>query len=183
MQLQAYEHLHDKTAKEATAAYQAGLMMLQQAHFEVRRLVAGLRSPILDESGVVEAIAYLVHEEGRDNEPKIDFHNRVEFDRLDPTMENAIYRIAQEGLTNARKYSKSEKIRVSLVQRGKRIRIEIRDWGVGFNPEAVPQNHFGLEGVRQRAKLLGGKYSIRSTMGEGTRVTVDLPVVLPDEKE
>ncbi len=131
----------------------------------------------------MEAVAHLIHEEGRDKGPKIENHSRVDFDRLDPTLENAIYRIAQEALTNACKHSKSEKIRVSLVQRGDRLRIEIRDWGVGFDPKAIPKSHFGLEGIRQRARLLGGKCSIRSTEGKGTRVTVELPAVPRDEEK
>ena len=182
MQLQAFEHLKGKKPKEAAKAYDAGLTMLRQGHFEARRLIAGVRPPILDESGTVEAIAHLVHELGREKGPKIENRSRVDFDRLDPTLENAIYRIAQEALTNACKHSKSEEVQVSLLQSGDRLRIAIRDWGVGFDPKTVPKNHFGLEGIRQRAKLLGGKCSIRSTGGKGTRVTVELPVVLRDEE-
>ena len=183
MQLQAFDHLKDKTPKEAAKAYDAAMTMLQQGHFEVRRLIAGVRPPILDEGGVAEAISHLIHEQSRLKGPAIDYHSRVDFDRLDPTLENAIYRIAQEALANACKYSKSKRISASLLQRGERLRIEIRDWGVGFNPKAVPKNHFGLEGIRQRARLLGGKCSIRSTEGKGTRVTVELPVVLRDDEE
>ena len=160
-----------------------GLTMLQQGHFETRRLIAGVRPPILDESGVVEAVAHLVHEQSRDKGPKIENRSRVDFGRLDPTLENAIYRIAQEALTNACKYSQSERVQVSLLQRADRVRIEIRDWGVGFDPKVVPKSRFGLEGIRQRARLLGGKCSIRSTAGKGTRIMVELPVVLRDEGE
>ena len=180
MQLQAFDHLKDKTPKEAAKAYDAAMTMLRQGHYEARRLIAGVRPPILDESGVVEAISHLVHEEGRDKSPKIEYRSRVDFDRLDPTLENGIYRIAQEALANACQYSKSEKVQVSLVQHGDQVRIEVRDWGIGFDPKAVPKNHFGLEGIRQRARLLGGKCSIRSGLGKGTRITVELPVVLRD---
>ena len=183
MQIQAFAHLKDNNPKQAAKAYDAGLTMLQQAHFETRRLIAGVRPPILDEAGVAEAISHLVHEQGRDEGPKIENHSSVDFDRLDPTLENAIYRIAQEALTNACQHSKSERISVSLRQRGDRVRIEIRDWGFGFDPKAVPKSHFGLEGIRQRARLLGGKCSIRSAAGKGARLTVELPVVLRDEEQ
>ena len=180
MQFQAFEHLKDKKPQEAARAYDAGLTMLQQGHYEARRLIAGVRPPILDEAGVAEAISHLIHEQSRLQGPKIESHNRVHFDRLDPTLENAIYRIAQEALANACRHSQSERISVSLLQRGDRLRVEIRDWGIGFDPKAVLKNRFGLEGIRQRAKLLGGKCSVRSTSGKGTRVTVELPVVLRD---
>ena len=183
MQIQAFAHLKDKNPKEAAKAYDAGLTMLRQGHFEARRLIAGVRPPILDESGVVEAVAHLVNELRREKGPKIEFLNSVEFDRLDPTLENAIYRIAQEGLTNACQHSKSERIWVSLLQREDRLRIEIRDWGAGFDPGTVPKSHFGLEGIRQRARLLGGQCRIRSAAGKGSRITVTLHVVSRDVEE
>ena len=83
-----------------------------------------------------------------------------------------VYRIVQEGLSNARNHSKSKKIRVSLKQWGDRLRIEIRDWGVGFDPKIAQEDHFGLEGIRERARLLGGECSIKSKAGKGTRIMV-----------
>jgi PAS domain S-box-containing protein len=180
MQFQTFDHLKDKKPKLATKAYDGGMTMLQQGHHDARRLIAGVRPTILDEEGIVSGIAHLVHEQSRRRKPKIDYHSRIDFDRLAPILENAIYRIAQEGLANACQHSKSEKVRVSLVQQEDRVRIEIRDWGVGFDTKTVRGDHFGLEGIRQRARLLGGKCSIRSMAGKGTRIAVELPVVLRD---
>jgi PAS domain S-box-containing protein len=177
MQLQTYFHLKDSNPKEAAKAYDAAMTMLRQGHFEARRLIAGVRPPILDEQGVVEGIAHLVHEQSRQKGPKIDYHSRVDFDRLAPTLENSIYRIAQEGLANACQHSKSEKVRVGLVQRKDRLQIKIRDWGIGFDPKNVKEGCYGLVGIRQRARLLGGKCSIQSMLGKGARIVVELPVV------
>ena len=168
MQFDAFDHLKKARPKQASDAYHAGMTMLRQGHFEARRLIAGVRPPILDEEGIAAAVGHLVNEHVRLKGPKIEYRSRVDFDRLDPTLENAIYRIAQEALTNACRHGKSKKISVSLLQRGEQLRIEVRDWGVGFDPKAVPKNHFGLEGIRQRSRLLGGKCSIRSTEGKGT---------------
>ncbi len=180
MQLQTFDHLKQRKPKEAAKAYDAGVTMLQQGHFEARRLIAGVRPPVLDEEGVVAAIAHLVHEQSRRMKPKIEYRSRVDFDRLVPILENAIYRIAQEGLANACQHSKSEKVRVSLLQREDRVRIEIRDWGTGFHTRGTRQGCYGLVGMRQRARLLGGRCSIRSTVGKGTCVTVELPAVARD---
>jgi len=114
--LQAFDHLKDKTPKDAAKAYDAAVTMLRQGHYEARRLIAGVRPPILDESGVATAIAHLVNEERQQKGPQIELHSEVNFNRLAPIMENAIYRIIQEGLTNACTHSKSEKVRVELVQ-------------------------------------------------------------------
>ena len=177
MQFQTYEHLKDKQPQDAAKAYDGGMTMLRQSHFEARRLISGVRPPILDESGVVAAIAHLVHDQTFEQGPQIGFHSGVEFDRLAPVLENAIYRIVQEGLTNACNHSKSQRVRVGLFQRGNRVRIEIRDWGIGFAPREVKENRFGLAGIRERARLLGGKCKIQAAPGKGTSITVVLPVV------
>jgi PAS domain S-box-containing protein len=183
MQFQTFGVLKDKNPKDAAKAFDAGLTMLRQGHIETRRLIAGVRPPILDESGVSEAVAHLIHEHSREKEPKIEYVSMVDFNRLVPTLENAIYRICQEALTNACQHSQSEKVRVSLLQVEDRVRIEIRDWGIGFNPRTVRENRYGLEGIRHRARLLGGKCSIQSKSGRGTRVVVELPVVEREEDE
>ena len=177
MQFQICDHARKANRKDAAKAFDVGITLLQRSHVEARRLISGVRPPILDESGVVAAIVHLVYDPAFDQGPKIDFRNRVTFTRLAPVLESVVYRIVQEGLTNARNHSKSKKILVSLRQRDDRLRIEIRDWGVGFDPKTRQENRFGLQGIRERARLLGGKCSIRSTPGAGTVVVVDLPVV------
>ncbi len=176
MQFQIYAHARQANPKDAAKAFDSAMAMLQQGHVETRRLISGVRPPILDESGVVAAIVHLVYDPAFDQGPKIDFRNRVMFKRLAPVLENAIYRIVQEGLTNARNHSQSNKILVALKQRDHRLRIEIRDWGVGFDPRTVHENRFGLEGIRERARLLGGKCDIKSKPGKGTSIVVELPV-------
>jgi signal transduction histidine kinase len=183
MPFEVFHQFQETDPAAAAAAYDAGMTLLRQGHFETRRLIAGVRPPILDESGVAEAISHLVLEQGREGGPKIECLSQVDFDRLVPTLENAIYRICQEALANACQHSKSKTVRVSLLQRKDRVRIVVRDWGIGFDAKAVRDNRYGLEGIRQRARLLGGKCSIRSKTGRGTLVMVELPVVERDEDE
>lgn len=183
MQFQIYDYAKDVNPEQAAKAYHGGVALLKQGHAEARRIISGVRPPILDESGVVAAVAHLVHDPSVAHGPKVKFYSGTQFDRLPSILENAIYRIVQEGLTNACKHSKSPRVRVRLLQRGERLRIEIRDWGVGFDPKVVKKNHFGLTGVRERARLLGGKCRIRSTPGEGTSVVVELPLPLTESEE
>jgi signal transduction histidine kinase len=150
--------------------------MLRQGHFEARRLISGVRPPILDESGIVAAITHLINEQQRQNGPKIEFHSKVEFKRLNATLENSIYRIVQEGIANACTHSKSKKVRVDLTEQKNKMRIEIRDWGIGFQQNEAEEGRFGLEGIRQRARLLGGSFVIKSAPGNGTRLVVELPI-------
>ena len=99
------------------------------------------------------------------------------FNRLPSILENAIYRIAQEALTNACKHSQSKKVTVTMTQEGQDVRLEVRDWGIGFDPESVEKGHFGLEGIRQRVRLVGGRLTIESTPESGTLVQVVVPIL------
>lgn len=176
MQFQVFDQLKDGNAAGAAEVYNRGITLLRQSHFEARRLIAGVRPPVLDESGVVEAITHLVHEQASDRGPRVEFRTDVRFDRLPSALENAIYRITQEGLANACQHSRSERVRIHLRHSDGRIQIDIRDWGVGFDVQAIQGNRFGLEGIRERARLLGGLCRIQSAPGRGTRVRVELPL-------
>lgn len=177
MQFQTYEHLKDRHPANAKTAYDAGVQMLRQAHFEARRLISGVRPPILDESGIAAAIAHLVHDQKTPRGPQIEYHSRVAFHRLTSILENAIYRIAQEALTNACKHSRSEKVRVSLTQGNDLVCLEVRDWGIGFDVNAIGEERFGIEGIKERVRLLGGRLSLESKAGEGTCLRATLPIL------
>ena len=110
MYLEAHDHQAKENPAEAAKAYATGLTLVCEAHAEARRLIGGVRPPILDEEGVVAAIEHLMNDgRGAAAGMEIEFHQDVNFDRLAPVLENAIYRIVQEGLTNALKYSQSKK--------------------------------------------------------------------------
>jgi signal transduction histidine kinase len=125
----------------------------------------------------------LVNEERRKKGPKIEYLSKVEFEQLTPILENSVYRIAQEALTNACRHSRSKTVRVELVQQDDQLRIEVQDRGVGFRPEDVEEGQFGLAGIRERARLLGGKATIESKVRKGTRIVVELPIVLRKDED
>jgi PAS domain S-box-containing protein len=181
MQLETFAYQKDHKPKDAVKAFEAAITMLRQAHFEARRLISGVRPPILDESGIIAAVAHLVNEHRLQKGPKIELRSSVSFDRLVPIMENAIYRIVQEGLANACRHSQSPKICVELQQHGDSLRIRVQDWGIGFDPDKVKDDRFGLEGIRERARLLGGSATLKSASMQGTCIIVDVPLALLEQ--
>ena len=183
MQFQVFDGLRESNPEAAKKAYDAATQLVSQSHSEARRLISEVRPPVIDEIGLETAISHLVHEQRRRGGPKIEFHSSVQFGRLPSILENALYRIAQEALTNACKHSKSKKVTVTMTQEGQEVRLEVRDWGIGFDPEAVEKGHFGLEGIRQRVRLLGGRLNIESTPDSGTLVQVVVPILERQNEE
>jgi signal transduction histidine kinase len=175
MQFQVYESLKDSSPNEAQKAYDKALELVRQAHSETRRLISEVRPPVIDEIGLATAISHLVHEQRKRGGPKIKFRSDVKFGKLPPILEDAIYRVAREALSNACKHSKSKRVMITFVQTGEEVRLEVRDWGIGFDAETVPAG-FGLEGIRQRVRLLGGRLTIASQAGSGTVIQVVAPI-------
>lgn len=173
MQLNVCQEMLDKDRSIVEQTLTEGRTLLSQALLEIRRLIAGLRPPQLDDSGVIVAIQTLIEESSET--PQIEFKHDVRFKRLDSLAENSLFRIVQESLTNATRYSQSETVTVSLTQTNSHIRLDIQDQGIGFQPSQVPNDRFGLNGIRERAVVLGGHTVIRSSPGFGTRITVELP--------
>lgn len=157
-------------------SFDQGMSLLRTAIADGRRVLSGLRPPILDEQGIVMALHYLAVEQSVPGELDIRVTAEVDFQRLEPLLEGTIYRIVQESLTNVKRHSRSRKAEVHLMQVGERLTLVIQDWGVGFDPDEVPADHFGLEGIRKRAALLGGQVEIDSAPGRGTRIAVEFPI-------
>jgi two-component system, NarL family, sensor histidine kinase UhpB len=163
--------LNEKTHRQAVAA-------LSRASAELRRVMNWLRTPVLEKFGLVEAIEdFAVQLRSLPKAPNVRYHHDVRFDRLEPMLENSLFRIAQEAMTNACRHSQSDNVQVELIQRGDQVVLEVRDWGIGFDEKAVDGNRFGLEGIRERTRILGGTVNIASGKTQGTTIRVTLPLI------
>lgn len=174
--LQAFRETLARDAAEAWKGFDSAANLLARAIDEARRLISGLRPPVLDELGIVDAVQYIICEHRKDSGPEIEFEHDLPRRHLAPSLESTVFRIVQESLQNACRHSRSDKIRVALIQRGDHIHIDVRDWGIGFDSDAVGEEQFGLQGIRERVRLLEGSVTIESTPTEGTRISVRLPL-------
>ena len=149
---------------------------LQSALAEGRRMVSDLRPLIIDEQGLVAAIEHLINDANRNSAVKISFHHDDSFAYLEPMIENTIFRIVQESLTNVCRHSAAERATVSLVRVNGHIDLTVEDDGRGFDVADVPGDRFGVRGIKERARLFGGSAKIRTAPGRGSRIEVELPV-------
>lgn len=152
---------------------------MRKAVREARNLIRGLQPPLLDEAGLLPALQHLIEQHQAATGMESTFSSKGDFDQLAVPIQSALYRITQESLTNARRHSDADSVSVSLTRSGERVRLVIEDTGVGFDPSSVKENHFGLQGIRERARLLRGRATISSLPGSGSRIEVELPLVPP----
>jgi signal transduction histidine kinase len=158
-----------RSAEPATATALRGCIEdLHTALAELRELARGLHPAVLTERGVPAALQSLA---GRSPVPVV---LDVDLDgRLPPAHEAALYFVAAEALTNVAKYAHAETASVALALDGDRVRLEIRDDGVGGADSAAGG---GVAGLCDRVEALDGVLTVDSPPGEGTTVTAEIPL-------
>ncbi|MCL6648535.1 MAG: GAF domain-containing sensor histidine kinase [Chloroflexi bacterium] len=145
---------------------------------EARRSVQNLRSRSLNRRSLADAIRALLEQAGKQNGYYYAFRHNLHVE-LAPAVENGVYRIVQEALTNINRHAQASEVNVALEVHDGTLRLVIEDDGVGFDPEEVlagKDGHFGLIGMQERAHLLGGTLAISSTPGEGTAIELRIPL-------
>ncbi|MCA9881639.1 MAG: HAMP domain-containing protein [Anaerolineae bacterium] len=153
-----------------------GYDVLSEAIVEGRRIIQGLHPTVLDDLGLVEAIAELGQTVAKLGGCSIDLdleHLDVEPDKVTSV---TLYRITQEALNNILKHAKAKHIHISL-RNHNGIRLKIEDDGRGFTPDAPPESTggWGIRTMNERVNLLKGKIDIDSMPGEGTAIRISIP--------
>lgn len=158
--------------------------LAEDALREVKRLALGLRPSLLDDLGLAPALERLVADV-RAYHPLDVFLDVTEVSgvRLPEPATTAIFRIIQEAVANIVKHSGARKVTIAVRQASGLVTAEVADDGCGIEPARLrcsPPGHLGLTGMRERAALLGGRFTIESTPGRGTRIVASIPVGGPN---
>ena len=95
---------------------------------------------------------------------------------LPSRVEAGLFRIAQEALNNSVSHADAKSVSITLTTTPEQIVLIIEDDGAGFDPDAVPRDRFGLVGLNEWARLLGGSIAVDSEPGKGSRIEVHLPL-------
>jgi PAS domain S-box-containing protein len=165
-----------RTMKEAVDLAQQLREVAARTLHDVGRLARGLHPSVLDDLGLAVAVTRHLQEFAR-------LHGIAEETRIEgleaepplPLVQTTVYRVLQEALTNVAKHAGARRVSVRLVRDETTVELCVRDDGVGFEPGA---NHrgLGLQGMRERAALLGGVVQLESAPGKGTMITARFPV-------
>jgi two-component system, NarL family, sensor kinase len=143
---------------------------------EARRSVLDLRTLPLAGKSLVEALGATGRAFTSETGIRVNVHADGDL-RLPLRIEAELFRIAQEALTNVRRHAHATDVTIRVRERGQRVSLLVRDDGQGFDATAGHEGRYGLLGMRERARLLGGTLRIEGGAGRGTtvRVTVPLP--------
>ncbi|MDD2422225.1 MAG: sensor histidine kinase [Heliobacteriaceae bacterium] len=145
---------------------------------DVRKIIYDLRPVAVDELGLWPALRKYIADFEERYGIEVDARFLGEEKRLASAIEVAVFRMVQEGLSNVRKHAQAQLVQVCCETAPQGVNVIIRDNGCGFDPEAVSarEDHLGLLGMRERAEILDGSVDIRSRHGEGTRITIKIPL-------
>jgi signal transduction histidine kinase len=141
-----------------------------------RRIIEDMRPTVLANFGLVTALRSLVDEAAQRNGWIVGFDLPDEDVKLGEAIEIALFRVAQETLTNAAKYAHASRIDVALTMDDAHVSLRIADDGVGIEPQDLQRTHtHGLVGMRQRVSARGGRFEIDRTIPHGTSISVSMP--------
>lgn len=157
--------------------------ILTRAISEVRRISSGLLPSVLNDYGLGAGIKDLVQISSKQSAIKITYNNNLKIhQRLHRDVEVSLYRIAQEAMNNALKYSKADSIRITLGNDAEFITLSIIDNGQGFDLEqklSEPKKDFsgnGLASIKERSNLIDGHLLISTSPGKGTNIYLEVPL-------
>ena len=164
-------------ARQPVAEKLAAMERSVQATLQtVRRILGDLRPPLLDELGLKDAVEFHLEEFSRRVGMRSDFNATFVVVACDKTR-IAVFRIFQEVLTNVARHAKASRVRVELIGTASSLALTVEDNGCGISPEALAHaKGFGILGIRERARSIGGEIEIHRLAPSGTRVTLRVPL-------
>ena len=117
----------------------------------------------------------------------ITYNETLKSERLPTMIETTLFWVAQEALANIRKHACTTRAHLALERQGATVRLEVQDWGCGFDPlavlhEARPGEHVGLREMQERVELIGGHLMVTSQPGVGTLILAVVPLLPSDER-
>ena len=141
----------------------------------VRNVASHLRPAALN-FGIVSALEWLVDEFNRRNAIPCELRIVGGEPALSDTHATAAFRIVQASLTNVTRHADATRVGVTLISTREQLELQVRDDGRGFDQQAVRRDSYGLLGMNERARLIGGSLSICSAPGAGTTVSIHIPL-------
>ncbi len=176
MQIRAARNLLANNPAEAEKHLQDAEGLIRTSQQELNLLITELRPAELETQGLQGALQAYAASWYQHTRIPVNFTSNSER-RLPLAVEQALFRVTQEALSNVARHSRATAVNILLDFTVTHVRLEVDDNGIGFDPQQVAGRGFGLESMQERVRELGGKLEIKSQTDEGTRVVVSLPIL------
>ena len=157
--------------------------LLKNVIKEVRRISFNLTPSALSDYGIVPVLKKFAREITKISELQVNFENQTGFlSRLEPKVENNLYRIVQEAVNNAIKYAQADEVKIILSHNSQFLHVQITDNGKGFDLEQLEgKNHFSASGhgifnMKERTNFINGQFEISTGIGKGTTISIQVPL-------
>ena len=177
------EKLLDKNIDEAKKELQNLKKVTRDSLQEVRKIIYNLRPMALDDLGLLPTLERYVISFKEDTKINVVLKSRNVNEDLKPIISLTVFRIVQEALNNILKHSKSKSACVTLERTDQNLRINIIDYGIGFNTKDIRMTNsdlaggFGIFSMKERVALLEGEFEVESEIGNGTKIKVFIPLI------
>lgn len=167
----------EKLTERKQKQFQKGLTLLKHAVSETAQISRNLLPRVVDDYGLALAIEALVDNYSSDTEIEITYYQNINDLNLEHTIELNLYRIAQEAISNAVKYSEASQVNVQLIKDELDLILSIDDNGIGFDRSAEDFSPgLGLQTIKTRAGALGGEFELDTKPGKGTFIHIIVPI-------
>jgi signal transduction histidine kinase len=176
VQLEAVEALWDANDQDARRMLDQALLSTRSGLTEARRALQSLRASPLEDLGLALAITDLVESAAARANLKLELNINGHLEDIPMEIEQSVYRIVQEALTNVSRHAQATSLHVALTREEDCLSVLVRDDGHGFDPAEVSGARYGLKGLRERAEMMGGALQIDSNPQGGTSVRLQVPV-------
>ncbi|MFC1932618.1 ATP-binding protein [Chloroflexota bacterium] len=168
--------MQEKMPASVLSLLDDSLLLVEQTTEQIRDVMSTLRPPVLDEYGLVAALHWYGEQYTRRTKIEVSVEGEEPVPRLAARVENTLFRIAQEALTNVAKHAQATKVMVTIEVEDKTSSMVVTDDGIGFDPAHLPDSdagrRFGLLTMKERTEAVHGDFHIESSPGSGTRLTV-----------
>lgn len=176
VQLEAVQALWEVEPQEARQMLDQALKATQSGLTEARRALKSLRASPLDDLGLALAISEMAKSTAARGNLHLELDAQNHLENVPPEVEQCVYRVAQEALVNIVRHAAAKSLWVTLRSYSGALTLTIADDGGGFDPGQVDDARYGLQGLRERAEMIGGSLHVNSSLTTGTNIQLVVPL-------
>lgn len=175
VQLEAVQVIWETQPERARQLVEESAVTMRSGLQDTRRALQSLRAEPLESVGFVASVRLLAESIQSRYKVKTTIETADNVVWLTHEQEHVLYRVAQEALLNSAQHAQAQQIRIKIEETGDALCLMVIDDGAGFDPSSVNANdHFGVQGMRERAAMIGAELNVSSRVGQGTQVEMKL---------